>query len=168
MMKKLTALALLVLAGVLMLTGCVAAPSAVDESAIDRPTVVVTLGETTLEPTVSADPEASAQPSATPEASAAAEASATPEASANPEESAEPVDLNFYNSIPAGSTLTLSGTHASGIASVCYRFDGGETTVVKESSVEVAVPDGAKKLELYVINGNGIASQWATYYLTVE
>ena len=70
--------------------------------------------------------------------------------------------------MPAGATLTLSGTHSSGITSVCYRFDGGQTTTVQGESVEVEVPAGAQLLELYVLGGNGIASQWAAYYLTVE
>ena len=51
---------------------------------------------------------------------------------------------------------------------MCYRFDGAQPTVVKESSVDVAIPGDAKKLELYVIDGKGIASQWTTYYLTIE
>jgi hypothetical protein len=155
MMKKRIALLALALLGAVLLTGCVGVPT-LDESTIDRPQVVVKMGEDTLEPTVTPDPSAS--PAAT----------ATPDPSASPAPSAEPVDPNVYNPVPQGATLTLTGEHASGIKSICYRFDGGQTTVVKQPSLEIAVPDGAKKLELYVIGGNEIASQWATYYFTAE
>ena len=154
MMKKLAAILALVLAGALLLTGCVAAAPALDESEIDRPTVVVTLDGQALRATVVT--EESAEPSPTPAESAA------------PETSAEPEDTNVYNAVPAGASLTLSGTHSSGITSICYRFDGGQTTTVQGESVDVEVPAGAQKLELYVIGGNGIASQWATYFLRVE
>ena len=154
MMKKLAAILALVLAGALLLTGCVAAAPALDESEIDRPTVVVTLEGQALQATVVT--EESAEPSP------------TPAESADPETSAEPEDTNVYNAVPAGASLTLSGTHSSGITSICYRFDGGQTTTVQGESVDVEVPAGAQKLELYVIGGNGIASQWATYYLRVE
>lgn len=155
MMKKLAAILALALAGALLLTGCVAAAPALDESQIDRPTVVVTLNGEALEATV--EPEETAEASAAP----------TAEATAEPDENAVP-EYAVLNTVPAGATLTLSGTHSSGITSVCYRFDGGQTTTVQGESVEVEVPAGAQLLELYVIGGNGIASQWAAYYLTVE
>lgn len=155
MMKKLAAILALALAGALLLTGCVAAAPALDESQIDRPTVVVTLNGEALEATV--EPEETAEASAAP----------TAEATAEPDENAIP-EYAVLNTVPAGATLTLSGTHSSGITSVCYRFDGGQTTTVQGESVEVEVPAGAQLLELYVIGGNGIASQWAAYYLTVE
>ena len=141
MMKKLAAILALALAGALLLTGCVAAAPALDESQIDRPTVVVTLNGKALE--------------------------ATAEATAEPDEDAVP-EYAVLNTVPAGATLTLSGTHSSGITSVCYRFDGGQTTTVQGESVEVEVPAGAQLLELYVLGGNGIASQWAANYLTAE
>ena len=147
MMKKFAAILALALAGALLLTGCVAAAPALDESQIDRPTVVVTLNGEALEATV--DPEETA------------------EATAEPDENAVP-EYAVLNTVPAGATLTLSGTHSSGITSVCYRFDGGQTTTVQGESVEVEVPAGAQLLELYVLGGNGIASQWAAYYLTAE
>ncbi len=155
MMKKFAAILALALAGALLLTGCVAAAPALDESQIDRPTVVVTLNGEALEATV--EPEETAEASAAP----------TAEATAEPDENAVP-EYAVLNTVPAGATLTLSGTHSSGITSVCYRFDGGQTTTVQGESVEVEVPAGAQLLELYVIGGNGIASQWAAYYLTVE
>lgn len=155
MMKKLAAILALALAGALLLTGCVAAAPALDESQIDRPTVVVTLNGEALEATV--EPEETVEASAAP----------TAEATAEPDENAVP-EYAVLNTVPAGATLTLSGTHSSGITSVCYRFDGGQTTTVQGESVEVEVPAGAQLLELYVIGGNGIASQWAAYYLTVE
>ena len=155
MMKKLAAILALALAGALLLTGCVAAAPALDESQIDRPTVVVTLDGEALEATV--EPEETAEASAAP----------TAEATAEPDENAVP-EYAVLNTVPAGATLTLSGTHSSGITSVCYRFDGGQTTTVQGESVEVEVPAGAQLLELYVIGGNGIASQWAAYYLTAE
>ena len=52
MMKKFAAILALALAGALLLTGCVAAAPALDESQIDRPTVVVTLNGEALEATV--------------------------------------------------------------------------------------------------------------------
>lgn len=155
MMKKLAAILALALAGALLLTGCVAAAPALDESQIDRPTVVVTLNGEALEATV--EPEETAEASAAP----------TAEATAEPDENAVP-EYAVLNTVPAGATLTLSGTHSSGITSVCYRFDGGQTTTVQGDSVEVEVPAGAQLLELYVLGGNGIASQWAAYYLTAE
>ncbi len=155
MMKKLAAILALALAGALLLTGCVAAAPALDESQIDRPTVVVTLNGEALEATV--EPEETAEATAAP----------TAEATAEPDENAVP-EYAVLNTVPAGATLTLSGTHSSGITSVCYRFDGGQTTTVQGESVEVEVPAGAQLLELYVIGGNGIASQWAAYYLTAE
>ena len=155
MMKKFAAILALALAGALLLTGCVAAAPALDESQIDRPTVVVTLNGEALEATV--EPEETAEASAAPMA----------EATAEPDENAVP-EYAVLNTVPAGATLTLSGTHSSGITSVCYRFDGGQTTTVQGESVEVEVPAGAQLLELYVLGGNGIASQWAAYYLTVE
>ena len=155
MMKKLAAILALALAGALLLTGCVAAAPALDESQIDRPTVVVTLNGEALEATV--EPEETAEASAAP----------TAEATAEPDENAVP-EYAVLNTVPAGATLTLSGTHSSGITSVCYRFDGGQTPTVQGESVEVEVPAGAQLLELYVIGGNGIASQWAAYYLTAE
>lgn len=155
MMKKFAAILALALAGALLLTGCVAAAPALDESQIDRPTVVVTLNGEALEATV--EPEETAEATAAP----------TAEATAEPDENAVP-EYAVLNTVPAGATLTLSGTHSSGITSVCYRFDGGQTTTVQGESVEVEVPAGAQLLELYVIGGNGIASQWAAYYLTVE
>lgn len=155
MMKKLAAILALAFAGALLLTGCVAAAPALDESQIDRPTVVVTLNGEALEATV--EPEETAEASAAP----------TAEATAEPDENAVP-EYAVLNTVPAGATLTLSGTHSSGITSVCYRFDGGQTTTVQGESVEVEVPAGAQLLELYVLGGNGIASQWAAYYLTVE
>lgn len=155
MMKKLAAILALALAGALLLTGCVAAAPALDESQIDRPTVVVTLNGEALEATV--EPEETAEASAAP----------TAEATAEPDENAIP-EYAVLNTVPAGATLTLSGSHSSGITSVCYRFDGGQTTTVQGESVEVEVPAGAQLLELYVIGGNGIASQWAAYYLTAE
>lgn len=155
MMKKLAAILALALAGALLLTGCVAAAPALDESQIDRPTVVVTLNGEALEATV--EPEETAEATAAP----------TAEATAEPDENAVP-EYAVLNTVPAGATLTLSGTHSSGITSVCYRFDGGQTTTVQGESVEVEVPAGAQLLELYVLGGNGIASQWAAYYLTAE
>lgn len=155
MMKKFAAILALALAGALLLTGCVAAAPALDESQIDRPTVVVTLNGEALEATV--EPEETAEATAAP----------TAEATAEPDENAVP-EYAVLNTVPAGATLTLSGTHSSGITSVCYRFDGGQTTTVQGESVEVEVPAGAQLLELYVIGGNGIASQWAAYYLTAE
>lgn len=155
MMKKFAAILALALAGALLLTGCVAAAPALDESQIDRPTVVVTLNGEALEATV--EPEETAEATAAP----------TAEATAEPDENAIP-EYAVLNTVPAGATLTLSGTHSSGITSVCYRFDGGQTTTVQGESVEVEVPAGAQLLELYVIGGNGIASQWAAYYLTAE
>lgn len=155
MMKKLAAILALALAGALLLTGCVAAAPALDESQIDRPTVVVTLNGEALEATV--EPEETAEATAAP----------TAEATAEPDENAVP-EYAVLNTVPAGATLTLSGTHSSGITSVCYRFDGGQPTTVQGESVEVEVPAGAQLLELYVIGGNGIASQWAAYYLTAE
>ena len=155
MMKKLAAILALALAGALLLTGCVAAAPALDESQIDRPTVVVTLNGEALEATV--EPEETAEASAAP----------TAEATAEPDENAIP-EYAVLITVPAGATLTLYGTHSSGITSVCYRFDGGQTTTVQGESVEVEVPAGAQLLELYVIGGNGIASQWAAYYLTAE
>lgn len=155
MMKKFAAILALALAGALLLTGCVAAAPALDESQIDRPTVVVTLNGEALEATV--EPEETAEATAAP----------TAEATAEPDEDAVP-EYAVLNTVPAGATLTLSGTHSSGITSVCYRFDGGQTTTVQGESVEVEVPAGAQLLELYVLGGNGIASQWAAYYLTVE
>lgn len=155
MMKKLAAILALALAGALLLTGCVAAAPALDESQIDRPTVVVTLNGEALEATV--EPEETAEASAAP----------TAEATAEPDENAVP-EYAVLNTVPAGATLTLSGTHSSGITSICYRFDGGQTTTVQGESVEVEVPAGAQLLELYVLGGNGIASQWAAYYLTAE
>ena len=155
MMKNPAAILALALAGALLLTGCVAAAPALDESQIDRPTVVVTLNGEALEATV--EPEETAEASAAP----------TAEATAEPDEDAVP-EYAVLNTVPAGATLTLSGTHSSGITSVCYRFDGGQTTTVQGESVEVEVPAGAQLLELYVIGGNGIASQWAAYYLTAE
>ena len=155
MMKKFAAILALALAGALLLTGCVAAAPALDESQIDRPTVVVTLNGEALEATV--EPEETAEASAAP----------TAEATAEPDENAVP-EYAVLNTVPAGATLTLSGTHSSGITSVCYRFDGGQTTTVQGESVEVEVPAGAQLLELYVLGGNGIASQWAAYYLTAE
>ena len=155
MMKKLAAILALALAGALLLTGCVAAAPALDESQIDRPTVVVTLNGEALEATV--EPEETAEASAAP----------TAEATAEPDENAVP-EYAVFNTVPAGATLTLSGTHSSGITSVCYRFDGGQTTTVQGESVEVEVPAGEQLLELYVLGGNGIASQWAAYYLTAE
>ena len=155
MMKKLAAILALALAGALLLTGCVAAAPALDESQIDRPTVVVTLNGEALEATV--EPEETAEASAAP----------TAEATAEPDENAVP-EYAVLNTVPAGATLTLSGTHSSGITSVCYRFDGGQTTTVQGESVEVEGPAGAQLLELYVLGGNGIASQWAAYYLTAE
>ena len=151
MKKRVLSLILVALCAMLALTGCVPGKTAVDETEIDRPTVVVKLGDEALTPTVE---------------TTETEATATPA----PTESAEgdTADLNVYNTVPAGATLTLTGEHASGIVSVCYRFDGAQPTVVKESSVDVAIPEDAKKLELYVIDGKGIASQWATYYLTIE
>lgn len=155
MMKKFAAILALALAGALLLTGCVAAAPALDESQIDRPTVVVTLNGKALEATV--EPEETAEATAAP----------TAEATAEPDEDAVP-EYAVLNTVPAGATLTLSGTHSSGITSVCYRFDGGQTTTVQGESVEVEVPAGAQLLELYVLGGNGIASQWAAYYLTAE
>ena len=69
MMKKLAAILALALAGALLLTGCVAAAPALDESQIDRPTVVVTLNGEALEATV--EPEETAE--ATAEATAPAQ-----------------------------------------------------------------------------------------------
>ena len=155
MMKKFAAILALALAGALLLTGCVAAAPALDESQIDRPTVVVTLNGEALEATV--EPEETAEATAAP----------TAEATAEPDENAVP-EYAVLNTVPAGATRTLSGTHSSGITSVCYRFDGGQTTTVQGESVEVEVPAGAQLLELYVLGGNGIASQWAAYYLTAE
>lgn len=155
MMKKFAAILALALAGALLLTGCVAAAPALDESQIDRPTVVVTLNGKALEATV--EPEETAEATAAP----------TAEATAEPDEDAVP-EYAVLNTVPAGAALTLSGTHSSGITSVCYRFDDGQTTTVQGESVEVEVPAGAQLLELYVLGGNGIASQWAAYYLTAE
>ncbi len=154
MMKKRIALFALALIGAVLLTGCVGVPT-VDESTIDRPQATVMMGDQALEPTLPVDPSASPAPTA------------TPDPSASPAQE-EPVDLNVYNPVPQGAVLTLSGTHSSGIKSICYRFDGGQTTVVQQASAEVALPDGAQKLELYVIGGNEIASQWATYYFKAE
>ena len=144
MKKRVLSLILVALCAMLALTGCVPGKTAVDETEIDRPTVVVKLGDEALTPTPTESAEGDTA-----------------------EETAAP-DLNVYNTVPAGATLTLTGEHASGIVSVCYRFDGAQPTVVKESSADVAIPEDAKKLELYVIDGKGIASQWATYYLTIE
>lgn len=157
MKKRVLSLILVALCAMLALTGCVPGNTAVDETEIDRPTVVVKLGDEALTPTVeTTETEATAAPAPTESAEGD-----------TAEETAAP-DLNVYNTVPAGATLTLTGEHASGIVSVCYRFDGAQPTVVKESSADVAIPEDAKKLELYVIDGKGIASQWATYYLTIE
>ena len=118
----------------------------------DRPTVVVTCGEDVLVATPEAEEDAAATP-------------APEDAEASPEPTA---DLNVYNPVPAGAVLTLSGTHSTGITSVCYRLDGGSPTTVQGESVELEVAPDVQKLELYVIAGSGLASQWATYYLTVE
>ena len=64
MMKKFAAILALALAGALLLTGCVAAAPALDESQIDRPTVVVTLNGEALEATV--EPEETAEATAAP------------------------------------------------------------------------------------------------------
>lgn len=146
-MKKFISILMLMSLCALALTGCVAATT-VDEDSIDRPSVVVTCGETEL--------------AATPEEEAV-EAST---ASDNTE--SEPVDNNIYNSVAADSAITLSGKHASGIASVCYRVNGGDPVVVKADSVEITAAADLEKLELYVMNGNGIASHWATYFFTVD
>lgn len=159
MIKKLSALMALVMATLVLLTGCVAGSPNVDEANIERPAVVVTAGDITLDPTVAVEETAEPSPTVSPEATDDAAPSETPQEEEEPK---------MLNPLPAGATLTLSGTHSGGITSICYRFDGGETTTIKESSTDVTVPDAAQKLELYVIGGNGIASQWATYYLTNE
>ena len=162
MKKRVLSLILVALCAMLALTGCVRSNTAVDETEIDRPTVVVKLGDEALTPPVETEEtEATATPAPTESAEGDAAETAAPEETAA-------ADLNVYNTVPAGATLTLTGEHASGIVSVCYRFDGAQPTVVKESSVDVSIPEDAKKLELYVIDGKGIASQWATYYLTIE
>ena len=68
----------------------------------------------------------------------------------------------------AGEELTLTGAHASGIVSVCYRVNGGDPIVVKQPSVTLPVDSDLDKLELYVTDGDGIVSQWATYFFTIE
>lgn len=148
-MKKFLSLVALFAVCTLALTGCVAAPT-VNEDDVDRPTAVVTCGETEL--------------AATPEQDPAAEPTATPAEG----EEAEPVDSNIYNPVKVGDALALTGTHASGIASVCYRVNGGDPVVVKEPSVALTVDASLEKLELYVTDGDGIVSQWATYFFTVE
>ena len=152
MMKKLTVLLALTLSAALLLTGCVSVASAPAEEDLDRPTVVVTCGEDVLVATPEAEEDAAATP-------APGDAEGSPEPTA---------DLNVYNPVPAGAVLTLSGTHSTGITSVCYRLDGGSPTTVQGESVELEVAPDVQKLELYVIAGSGLASQWATYYLTVE
>ena len=135
MNRKLIALLLTALL-LFALTGCVANPSAAEDTA-DRPTVVVLDGETELK--------------------------ITEEAETVNAETGETTDTRVLNTVE-NSELTLGGKHSSGIKSICYRFDGGETTVVQGETVTVALPAGAELLELYVIGGNGIASQWAQYY----
>lgn len=148
-MKKYLSLLTLLAVCALALTGCVAATT-VNEDDVDRPAVTVTCGETELIPT--------------PEQDSAAEATATPAEG----EAAEPVDPNIYNAVSAGEELTLTGAHASGIVSVCYRVNGGDPIVVKQPSVTLPVDSDLDKLELYVTDGDGIVSQWATFYFTVE
>lgn len=157
MTKKLSALMALVIATLVLLTGCVAGSPNVDEANIERPAVVVTSGDITLDPTIIVEDTAEPSPTVSPDEGA--------QPSETPQEEEEP---KLLNPLPAGATLTLSGTHSGGITSICYRFDGGETTTIKEATTDVTVPDAAQKLELYVVGGNGIASQWATYYLTNE
>ena len=157
MKKRVLSLILVALCAMLALTGCVPGNTAVDETALDRPTGRPPRRDDARTPTLE-PPETEATSPPAPTESAEGDTA---------EETAAP-DLNVYNTVPAGATLTLTGEHASGIVSVCYRFDGAQPTVVKESSVDVAIPEDAKKLELYVIDGKGIASQWATYYLTIE
>lgn len=148
-MKKYLSLLTLLAVCALALTGCVAATT-VNEDDVDRPAVTVTCGEAELIPTPEQDP--------------AAEATATPAEG----EAAEPVDPNIYNAVSAGEELTLTGAHASGIVSVCYRVNGGDPIVVKQPSVTLPVDSDLDKLELYVTDGDGIVSQWATFYFTVE
>lgn len=148
-MKKYLSLLTLLAVCALALTGCVSATT-VNEDDVDRPAVTVTCGETELIPT--------------PEQDSAAEATATPAEG----EAAEPVDPNIYNAVSAGEELTLTGAHASGIVSVCYRVNGGDPIVVKQPSVTLPVDSDLDKLELYVTDGDGIVSQWATFYFTVE
>lgn len=144
-MKKISAI-LLVIALMLSLTGCVANRNAmsVDEDEIDRPTVVVLNGETELSATVP---------------------------SVDAETGADNTKI-VKNAVAAGDTLTLTGKHASGITTITYRFisgegeteEKGEVTVAKAKTLDVAIPTGTSALELYVTNGNGIVSKWATYY----
>ena len=148
-MKKFLSLLTLLAVCALALTGCVAATT-VNEDDVDRPAVIVTCGETELIPTPEQDPTA--------------EATATPAEG----EEAEPVDPNIYNPVSAGDELTLTGAHTSGIVSVCYRVNGGDPVVTKQPSVALPVDADLEKLELYVTDGDGIVSQWATFYFTVE
>lgn len=145
-MKKIISILMLMTLCALALTGCVAATT-VDEDSIDRPTVVVTCGDAELTATPASTIEATATPTDTED---------------------EPVDNNIYNAVSADAELALSGKHSSGIASVCYRINGGDPVVVKSASAAVSASADLEKLEVYVMNGNGIASQWATYFFTVE
>lgn len=52
MKKRVLSLILVALCAMLALTGCVPGKTAVDETEIDRPTVVVKLGDEALTPTV--------------------------------------------------------------------------------------------------------------------
>ena len=147
-MKKFLSLLTLLTVCALALTGCVAAPT-VNEDDVDRPAATVTCGDTTLIPTPEQDP---------------AEATAAPTDGAE----TEPIDPNIYNPVALGDELTLTGSHASGITSVCYRVNGGDPIVTKQSSTTLIVDPDLEKLELYVTNGNGIVSHWATYFFTIE
>ena len=147
-MKKFLSLLTLLTVCALALTGCVAAPT-VNEDDVDRPAVTVTCGDAALTPTPEQD---------------STEATAAP---ADGEET-EPVDPNVYNPVTLGDELTLTGTHASGITSVCYRVNGGDPVVTKQPSVALPVDADLEKLELYVTDGDGIVSQWAIYFFTVE
>ena len=86
MKKRVLSLILVALCAMLALTGCVPGNTAVDETEIDRPTVVVKLGDEALTPTVeTTETEATATPAPTESAEGD-----------TAEETAAP-DLNVYN-----------------------------------------------------------------------
>ncbi len=134
-MKKIIAL-IACFALVLSLTGCMGgAGSSTDDVA--RASVVVKNVETPL--------------AVTPETTEAA-------VDAN----GEPVDNNVYNEVAVGDTLTITGTGT--IKAVTYRVNGGDIVVEKTAKAQLTVTEELEKLEAYVTDGNGIVSQWATYY----
>ncbi len=144
-MKKILAI-LLILCLILSLTGCVATRNAatLNEDEVDRPSVVVTSGETELSATVE---------------------------TTDAETGADTTEI-INNPVEAGATITLSGKHSSGIKAITYRFVLGEGETAEKTAVsvndgdklDVEIPANASSIEVYVTNGNGIVSKWATYY----